>query len=778
MKTYLKQRKQHFPAFVLLTLALTSTKHEAAIITWGDPTPVSTEAGAPLVNVLDVSTNGILVEAMNAAADSVTNTVTVNGVEFQPGTLFSSSSTADVFPGTTENADYDQLLSNVDFNGGVANSSIQIGGGDLIPGDLYEVQVWFVDTRTNNDARVVQFGDGEVPESTVDLNDEFAIGTFIADGTDQTLTILATNFGAAHINAYQVRRIVPNPLDPLVEISTTSDLVSDDYTIDVLFSEDVTGLEASDFVVVDGTASGLVPQTGPATSYSVTITPSASGQVTVSLPAGAADGSDADPSLASNFLTTTFVPPGSEQAVVTLSTMEVADPVLGPYVIDVVFDEDVEGLDVDDFQIVNGTISDLLPAVGPASSFTATITPIATGNVEVTLLGVNVFDVDDNLPTLDSNTLITAFTQPSIPTVVLSHPDSGAVVSGPYTIGITFSEDVSDLAITDFTVSNGTSSNLVTIDAANYTLDITPIATGVVSVILPAGSVVDTDGELQTNPEAIVQSNNFPASTSTSGTLNLSAGPAQLGPEEPNAFFTSPIAFGAFSDGTFSDQSFNDIPWTDGVNSGTFDLSFEATSSLIGVRRGSNGAFGTADDATGSGLIDEGESLILDNFEVSDLTGALAGGAITNVQFIGIFLGNETIGDGATINGLDAFGAAGGTNLQMRNAITQTSTATIIGTGGDGFSINGIDVSFDVSLGDSAAIQIISCEFNDAGGFDVTANGLNSGTGYELRFSPDLVSPFTLVDGSQQVATASQMTFTDSAPPLPGSGFYQLFITP
>ena len=746
----------------LIIILLTAQTGFAAIITWGSPTLVSTES--------DVSTNGILEQAVNCAADTIENNVTVNGVVFEPGDFLDESNNGDLFIGaTTGSADYDQLLSNFDLGGGT-DVTISIGDGNLVAGDFYEVQVWFVDTRLSgnpsNDTRVMTIGDGE--GNNVDLNDEFAIGTFTADGTDQPLQLITNNFSNAHITAFQVRKVVSNPE---VEISTASDTVTTAFTVDVLFSEDVTGLDASDFVVVNGAASNVLPAVGPASSYSVTITPTGSGLVTVSLAEGAADDSELDPSLASNVLTTIFVPSGSEQATVTLSTLEETNLVLGPYIIDIVFDEDVEGLDVDDFQIVNGTVSDVLPETGPASTFTATITPTVIGDVAVTLLGAGVLDLDDALPALDSNTLVTDFVQPLIPIVVLSNPSSGAVVTGPYTVGITFAEDVSGLAITDFTVSNGVASNLVMTDAANYTLDITPAATGVVSVVLLADSVTNVDGELLGNPEALVQANSLPESTGVSGCLDLSPGSALLGAGESNGLFASPRTFDSVSD-----SSLNDIAWTDGVNSGTFDLSFVATSSLAQILRGFNGAFGTAEDEDSSALIDEGESITLGSLVASDLTGDLAGGSLNNIQLIGVYLGNETVGDGATINGVVAFGAAGPTNELMRNAIEQSPTAVIVSTGGDGFSVNGIEVSFDVDLG--LGVQVVSCEFNDSNGFDVTFSGLIVGTTYELHFSPDLESPFTPVANTTQEATSTQDTFTDVAPPLPGNGFYQLFVSP
>lgn len=184
-----------------------------------------------------------------------------------------------------------------------------------------------------------------------------------------------------------------------------------------------------------------------------------------------------------------------------------------------------------------------------------------------------------------------------------------------------------------------------------------------------------------------------PVTTHTSGLLDLSGRDTTLlGAGESNGYFASPKTF----DST-TDFSLNDIAWSNGSQSGTFDLNFIVTSSQAGIRRGGKGAFGTADTATGSALIDSGASLTIDSLSLSDLTGDLVGQTAANLKIIAIYLGNENGTDAATINGASAVGAAGGTTTAaMRNDITPATSAIVLGTGGDGYSLNGIDVSFDL----------------------------------------------------------------------------------
>ncbi|MEP2774660.1 MAG: PEP-CTERM sorting domain-containing protein [Luteolibacter sp.] len=183
------------------TSALVGNAH-AATITWGSATSVTTVTA-------DVSNTGTTVEAFNAAADTVSNTLNLNGVSFtSTGALLNNSNGVDAFSGTTGNADYDQFLSNIDFGNGGNLVSLTIGGGLLVNGGQYLLQVWYADT--NNATRVMQFGDGNSNTVNLVATGQYATGTFTADGSSQTLTLDAQGFGNAHITGYQLRAI-PEP---------------------------------------------------------------------------------------------------------------------------------------------------------------------------------------------------------------------------------------------------------------------------------------------------------------------------------------------------------------------------------------------------------------------------------------------------------------------------------------------------------------------------------------------------------------------------------------
>lgn len=87
---------------------------------------------------------------------------------------------------------------------------------------------------------------------------------------------------------------------PTVVLATAQDQVAGAFTVDVTFSERVTGLAAEQFVITNGVVGELA---GTGADYTVIVTPQTDGLVTVMLPAGSAQGSEGIPNLASNLLT-------------------------------------------------------------------------------------------------------------------------------------------------------------------------------------------------------------------------------------------------------------------------------------------------------------------------------------------------------------------------------------------------------------------------------------------------------------------------------------------
>ena len=99
-----------------------------------------------------------------------------------------------------------------------------------------------------------------------------------------------------------------SPAAPTVVLSTSSSTVSSAFQVTAQFSQSVTGVTASDFVVTNGTPTAL---TGSGLTYQVTITPASPGVVTISLPTGAAVNGTGLGNVASNALSATYSQPVS-----------------------------------------------------------------------------------------------------------------------------------------------------------------------------------------------------------------------------------------------------------------------------------------------------------------------------------------------------------------------------------------------------------------------------------------------------------------------------------
>lgn len=343
----------------------------------------------------DVSTDGVLVEAFNATGALGAASPVINGVPFAANsTLLGNDAVTDFLDGDTGDLGYNQLLNSLDYGD---SGEFQIGVGLLESGKEYLVQAWFVDERSSSDARAMQFGDGNGNLSG-EVNDQYVIGTFTADGTSQDFTVNGVTSGP-HFNAYQLRDLS----SAIPTLSTAAgDTVSGTFAVNLSFSESVSGLVAADFVVVNGTVSNV---TGSGADWSFDVNPTINGDVQVSLPADSVLDVDSHGNVVSNTILTTCVAPGSEQPVPTLSTSET--DVTGDYTVQIEFSEPVVGLTSADFDVSGGTASNL---TGSGSSYSMVVSPNFGGDIRVSLPRNSVTDTDgDDLHNVASNELVNGY---------------------------------------------------------------------------------------------------------------------------------------------------------------------------------------------------------------------------------------------------------------------------------------------------------------------------------------------------------------------------------
>jgi YVTN family beta-propeller protein len=170
---------------------------------------------------------------------------------------------------------------------------------------------------------------------------------------------------------------------------------------------------------------------------------------------------------------------------VTLSTAAIG--VTGAFNVTATFNAPAVGFTLSKVVVTNGTASSFS---GSGASYTFQVNPNAAGPVTLSVPALAVKD-STNLGNSASNLLSVNYTTP--PTVVLSSTASSVVA--PFVVIATFSESVSGLLASEFSVTNGTV-NALSSAGAVWAATVTPAAAGNVTVSLPAGMAQDATGNL------------------------------------------------------------------------------------------------------------------------------------------------------------------------------------------------------------------------------------------------------------------------------------------
>ncbi|MEL6863915.1 MAG: Ig-like domain-containing protein [Bacteroidota bacterium] len=277
------------------------------------------------------------------------------------------------------------------------------------------------------------------------------------------------------------------PLDnipPSINLSTNAAIVTGAFTVTITSNETIQGFTLSDLIVENGQVNSL---SGSGSDFSVVVQPQVEGQVSIWMPANQVQDQLGNGNLASNVLQVAYqipdvIPPG-----INLSTNN--SMVEGPFEVDILFSEVVEGLTIDDFVVSNGILDNL---TGSNSSYRIRVSPLAIGTVEIQLPANQVQDISGN-GNLASNTLTVEYIEPDQipPSIELS--TALLDVENAFEIDIRFSEPVVGFLLSDLTVGNGSASNLTGSDLS-YRCTISPENPGLIRINLNAGLLQDLAG--------------------------------------------------------------------------------------------------------------------------------------------------------------------------------------------------------------------------------------------------------------------------------------------
>ena len=254
------------------------------------------------------------------------------------------------------------------------------------------------------------------------------------------------------------------------------------FEVMIIFSEAVMGFERSEIAVTNGSVTDF---SGSAPTYKAEITPSENGEVIVKVGANVAEYGVGNGNMPSAPL---VIEADLDRPEVTIEGPTGPMGIAGLEVT-IRFSEPVEGFELEDIEVSNGTASNFNRV--SSRTYTVTITPEETGEVRVEV-GSNVArDRAGNRNRAAEPLVIEADLE--WPEVTIEGPTEPVGMAG-FEVTITFSEPVTGFELEDIRVTNGTASNFTKISPQEYTATITPEGSGEVRVEVPEEVAEDGAG--------------------------------------------------------------------------------------------------------------------------------------------------------------------------------------------------------------------------------------------------------------------------------------------
>ena len=245
------------------------------------------------------------------------------------------------------------------------------------------------------------------------------------------------------------------------------------FEVTIKFSEAVTGFDQSEIAVTNGSVTDF---SGSGTTYKAWITPSKNGEVIVEVAANVVEYGVGNGNM-----------PGAPLVIdADLKRPEVTiegptEPVgIAAFEVTVAFSEPVEGFELEDIRVTNGTASNFTK-VSP-QEYTATIMPEGIGEVRVEVPEDVAEDVAGNGNIAGAPLVLEADLER--PEVTIEGPTEPVGIAA-FEVTITFSDPVTGFELEDIRVTNGTASNFTRVSPQEYTATIMPEGIGEVRVEVP-----------------------------------------------------------------------------------------------------------------------------------------------------------------------------------------------------------------------------------------------------------------------------------------------------
>jgi hypothetical protein len=262
------------------------------------------------------------------------------------------------------------------------------------------------------------------------------------------------------------------------------------FNVTITFTKEMQNFVATDINVTNGSVSNLSTEDNKI--FTGLITPVNNGEVIINIAEGVAQTSQGGANLAAEEVKAIFdnIPPSAVFKDVPTSIMA------SGAIITLEFSEEVPGFDKGDITINNATIGEFNTAEVP-NTYTVQILPVEGlkhgALITITLAPGSLKDEAGNSNT-DAFSAQTTFKDTTPPTVVLSFAGGESTAESPFSIAITFDEEVEGFAASDLTIENGVVNSITTTDNIVFTATITPESPGEVTIQLLANAVTDLGG--------------------------------------------------------------------------------------------------------------------------------------------------------------------------------------------------------------------------------------------------------------------------------------------
>ena len=296
---------------------------------------------------------------------------------------------------------------------------------------------------------------------------------------DTTVQVPANAALDVALNGNTISAVETATLDntaPTVSSITGVPAVTDgttDFVVTITFDEAVTGFDAIADITTNGTATAPAPVGASTTVYTSTITPNGAADTTVQVPANAA----LDVALNGNTISAveTATLDNTAPTVSSITGVPAVTDGTTDFVVTITFDEAVTGFDAIADITTNGTATAPAPVGASTTVYTSTITPNGAADTTVQVPANAALDVALNGNTISAvETATLDNTAPTLTSFTRKTPATSPTNADTLVFLATFSEDVVNVGINDFSVNGSTATitNVAQVTASTYDITV------------------------------------------------------------------------------------------------------------------------------------------------------------------------------------------------------------------------------------------------------------------------------------------------------------------